>query len=65
MTVSEQILTILEGESRWLTFDGLYNKTQPDCDWIAFAEVLESLVAQGKVQYILPLGADVGYYGIE
>lgn len=64
MAVSEQILTMLEKESCWLTFDGLYTKLQPDCDWVAFAEVLESLVAQRLVQYILPFGADIGYYGI-
>ena len=65
MTVAERILKILAEESRCLTFDELYRKTQPDCDWISFAGVLEGLVEQGKVQYTLPYGADVGYYSIK
>ena len=65
MTVSERILKILTEESRCLTFDELYRKAQPDCDWVSFAEVLEGLVEQGKVQYTLPYGADVGCYSIE
>ena len=60
MTDAERILKILAEESRCLTFDELYRETQPDCDWISFAEVLEGLVEQGKVQYALPYGADVG-----
>lgn len=64
MTISERILNILTNESRWLTFDELHCKAQPDCDWVEFAGVLERLIAYGKVQYVLPCGADVGYYGI-
>ena len=64
MTIAERILKILMDESCWLTFDELYCKAQPDCDWIEFIRVLESLVARGKVRYVLPYGADVGYYGI-
>ena len=65
MTVAERILKILAEESRCMTFDELYRKAQFDCDWISFAGVLEDLVAQGKVQYTLPYGADVGCYSIE
>ena len=65
MTAADRILKVLIEESRWLTFDELYSKAQPDCDWISFAGVLEDLVEQGKVQYTLPYGADVGYYSIE
>ena len=65
MTVSERILKTLAEESRCLTFDELYRKAQPDCDWVSFAGVLEGLVEQGKVQYTLPYGADVGCYSIE
>ena len=64
MTAADRILKVLTEEPRWLTFDELYRKAQPDCDWISFAEVLEGLVEQGKLQYILPYGADTGYYGI-
>lgn len=64
MAVNECILNVLTKEVRRLTFDELYTKTQPGCDWIEFAGVLEDLVEQGKVQYILPYGADVGYYSI-
>ena len=65
MTSSERILKILAEESRYLTFDELYRKAQPDCDWVSLAGVLEGLVEQGKVQYTLPYGADVGCYSIE
>ena len=65
MTVAERILKILAEESRYLTFDELYRKVQPDCDWVSFAGVLEGLVEQGKVQYTVPYGADVGCYSIE
>ena len=65
MIVADCILKILGKESRCLTFDELYRKVQPDCDWVSFAGVLEGLVEQGKVQYTLPYGADVGYYSIE
>ena len=58
------ILRVLEKENRRLTFDELYSKVPCDCDWTAFALQLEQLVEQGEVQYILPCGADVGYYGI-
>ena len=61
----EHILSILDKENRWLTFDELYQKAQSDFDWTVFARVLERLVAQGRVQYVLPCGADVGYYGFE
>lgn len=60
----ENILKVLEGEFRWLTFDELYSKAQPDCDWTVFAAVLEELVEQGLVQYMLPRGANTGYYCI-
>ncbi len=59
---SKHILKVLEDESCWLTFDELYGKVQTGCDWISFAETLEHLVEYGKVQYILPYGAEVGYY---
>ena len=62
---AECILKILVEESRCLTFDELYSKAQPDCDWVSFAGVLEGLVEQGKVQYTLPYGADVGRYSIK
>ena len=62
MTVAERILKVLTGESHCLTFDELYRKAQPECDWVSFAGVLECLVEQGKVQYTLPYGANVGYY---
>ena len=65
MTVTERILKVLTEESRCLTFDELYHKAQTECDWVLFAGVLEGLVEQGKVQYALPYGADVGYYSIE
>ena len=64
MAAVECIIQILEEESRCLTFDELYRKSQLDCDWISFAKVLEGLVKQGKVQYTLPYGADVGCYRI-
>lgn len=64
MAVKKRILDVLTKEGRRLTFDELYNKVHPDCDWIKFAGVLEGLVEQGKVQYTLPYGADVGCYGI-
>jgi len=60
---SNLIIKILEKENRWLTFDELLVKVQPDCDWVAFAAQLEQLVAQGDIQYALPSGADVGCYG--
>ena len=65
MAVSERILRILAEEPCWLTFDELYRTAQPDRDWVSFAGVLEGLVEQGKVQYTLPYGADVGYYSIK
>ena len=65
MTVSERILKILTEESRCLTFDELYRKSQNDCDWVSFAVLLEVLVEHGKVQYTLPYGSDVGHYSIE
>ena len=64
MTTTERILKVLSEGSRSLPFDELYRKAQPECDWISFAEVLEGLVEQGKVQYTLPYGADTGYYEI-
>lgn len=60
----KRILDILKAENYWLTFDELYGKAQIDCDWVLFASLLEQLVEQGQVQYFLPYGADVGYYGI-
>lgn len=57
------IMKVLEEENRWLTFDELFIKVQPDCDWIAFAAQLEQLVKNRELRYILPSGADVGYYG--
>ena len=65
MIVTDRILKVLEKEPRCLTFDELYRKVQPDCDWVLFAGVLERLVEQRKVQYTLPYGADVGCYSIE
>lgn len=65
MTAAERTLKILTEESRCLTFDELYRKAQPDCDWVSFAEILEGLVEQGKVLYTLPYGADFGCYTIE
>ena len=61
MIVADRILKVLEKEPRCLTFDELYHKARPDCDWVSFAGILERLVEQGKVQYTLPYGADVGY----
>ena len=61
MASHERILKTLAKESRWLTFDELYNRV-PDYNWIEFAELLEELVEQGSVQYVLPHGADTGYY---
>lgn len=60
----KHILEVLEKENRWLTFDELYRKVPCDCDWTDLALQLEQLVEQGEIQYILPFGADVGYYGI-
>ena len=65
MTASERILKILAEESRCLTFDELYRKAQPDCDWVLFAGLLEDLVEQEKVLYTLPYGSDVGCYSIK
>lgn len=62
MASHERILKTLAEESRWLTFDELYNKVRPNYNWIEFAELLEGLVEQGSVQYVLPHGADTGYY---
>ena len=62
---TERILKILAQESRCLTFDELSRKAQPGCEWVSYAGVLEGLVEQGKVQYTLPYGADVGCYSIE
>jgi len=64
MTDRDRILNILAVESRWLTFDELYSKVHPDCDWGAFAEILEGLVAQRRIRYSLPPGADTGYYSV-
>ena len=64
MDAADRILKVLTDEACWLTFDELYSKAQFDCDWILLAEVLEGLVEQGKLQYTLPYGADIGYYGI-
>ena len=65
MASHERILKTLAEESHWLTFDELYDRVRPDYDWIEFAELLETLVEQGSVQYVLPRGADTGYYGIK
>lgn len=65
MASHERILKTLAEESRWLTFDELYNRIWPGYNWIEFAELLETLVEQGSVQYVLPRGADTGYYGIK
>lgn len=62
--MSKHILSTLAEESRWLTFDELYSRAQIDSDWRGFAEVLEGLVEQGRVQYTLPIGADTGFYRI-
>ena len=64
MTTNERILKVLAEESCYLTFDELYRKAQPDCDWTSFADVLEGLVEQGKIRFTLPYGADTGCYGI-
>lgn len=56
------ILEVLYAESHSLTFDELYRKAKTSCDWILFAAELEQLVEQGRVQYILPCGADAGCY---
>ncbi len=64
MTDQERILNVLAAESCWLTFDELYSKAHSNRNWMAFAEVLEKLVAQGRVRYALLPGADTGYYGI-
>ena len=64
LAVDKCILDVLAAEHRWLTFDELYSKAQWDSDWTDFALQLEQLVEQGEIQYILPYGADVGYYGI-
>lgn len=58
----DRILRVLEMEERWLTFDELFDKVCPSCAWTVFAVHLERLVEKGKVQYILPYGADVGRY---
>ena len=60
----DRILCVLEAEDRWLTFDELLNSVDYDCAWTVFATHLERLVEQGKVLYVLPYGADVGYYSI-
>ena len=62
---NDSIMRVLEAEKRWLTFDELHEKVQLDCDWVDFAAQLEELVVQGKIQYTLPSGADVGYYGFK
>ena len=58
------ILKVLKKENCLLTFDELYEKVQPDCDWITFAHQLERLVEQGAVRYIQSYGSDIGYYRI-
>ena len=63
MVFHERILKTLAEESHWLTFDELYDKVRSSYDWVEFAELLETLVEQGSVQYVLPRGADTGYYG--
>lgn len=63
MDKDKNILSVLVTENRWLTFDELYSKVKPDCDWILFALRLESLVDQGIVQYVFEKGMDDGYYG--
>lgn len=65
MASHERILKALAEESHWLTFDELYDRVRPDYDWIEFAGLLEGLVEQGNVQYILPHGADTGFYRIK
>ena len=62
--VSKRILRVLKEENRWLSFDELYTKIQAPYDWIAVSSHLEYLVETGKVQYVLPYGADVGRYAI-
>ena len=61
----DRVLRVLDAENRWLTFDELYSMAQCNCDWTDFALQLEQLVEQGEVQYVLPCGADIGYYGID
>lgn len=60
--VRKSILTVLEKENRWLTFDALYDKAQVDCDWITFASHLERLVKRGRVRQMLPYGSDTSCY---
>ncbi|MDE7246668.1 MAG: hypothetical protein K2N43_02140 [Lachnospiraceae bacterium] len=62
--ISKRILRVLKDEKRWLSFDELYTKIQTSYDWIAVSSHLEYLVETGKVQYVLPYGADVGCYAI-
>ena len=62
--ISRHILCVLKEENRWLSFDELYTKIQTPYDWIAVSSHLEYLVETGKVQYVLPYGADVGCYAI-
>ncbi len=64
MNIRERIVKVLSEEPRWLTFDELYNKVRPGCDWTRFAEILEDLVDHGPVQYSLPCGSDTGLYCI-
>lgn len=59
----KSILAVLERENRWMSFDELFSRVQPDCGWVVFALQLERMVQCGEVQYILPHGADTGCYG--
>ena len=60
----DRILSVLEAEDHWLTFDELFSRVHHDCAWTNFAAHLERLVEQEKVLYVLPYGADVVYYSI-
>lgn len=63
INIGKRIIDVLEKENRWLTFDELYEKVQPDNDWVNFAAQVEQLVLRHCIQYVLTNGADVGYYG--
>ena len=60
----DRILSVLEAEDHWLTFDELFSRVHYDCAWTNLAAHLERLIEQEKVLYVLPYGADVGYYSI-
>ena len=53
----DRILSVLEAEDHWLTFDELFSRVHHDCAWTDFAAHLERLVEQEKVLYVLPYGA--------